>query len=185
MRYAPPTSAEPRQPDGAKGIQPSSASTLSSPVKGNFSTAVPTQPQHAFASIEVGSDPALPLKSSPPNPSQPQTTSSFSSNSPKRSLRHSCNRSRRSISPLQSLPGNPTYDTLNYYKATALCRKRGIPSAGTVKEVRNTLVQDDTNVQLGRQRVKASSHHRKRYKTEAPGEGNAREGVEKNKASET
>ena len=177
MRYAQPTSAQSRQPAGAEGIQPSPTSTLSSPVKGYFSTAVPRQPQHAPTFVVVDSDHALPLNSRPPKPSRPQTTSSSPSSSLRRSPQRSRDRSRRPVSPLQPLPGNPTYDALNYYKATALCRKRGIPSGGTVQEVRNTLVQDDTNVQLGRQRAKASSHHRKQYKTEAPGEGNTRRGV--------
>ena len=77
-------------------------------------------------------------------------------------------RTYRPVTPLTPLPGNSAYDELDYYKAAALCRQRGIPSGGNLQEVRNTLVRDDMNVKLGLEREKTSSHHRKGYKTKAP-----------------
>lgn len=79
-------------------------------------------------------------------------------------------RASRSVTPLTPLPGNATYEDLDYYKAAALCRQRGIPSGGNLQEVRNTLVKDDTNVKLGLEREKTSTHHRKGYKAKAPAE---------------
>jgi len=76
----------------------------------------------------------------------------------------------RTVVPLQPLHGNSDYTDLDYYRAAALCRKRGIPSGGNVHEVRNRLVRDDTAVSEGLPRVMASSIYRKAYKTAAPGE---------------
>ncbi|KAI4635130.1 uncharacterized protein J4E87_000079 [Alternaria ethzedia] len=76
----------------------------------------------------------------------------------------------RTVVPLQPLHGNSDYTDLDYYRAAALCRKRGIPSGGNVHEVRNRLVRDDAAVSEGLPRVMASSIYRKAYKTAAPGE---------------
>ncbi|KAI4914031.1 hypothetical protein J4E90_005751 [Alternaria incomplexa] len=75
----------------------------------------------------------------------------------------------RTAVPLQPLHGNSDYTDLDYYRAAALCRKRGIPSGGNVHEVRNRLVRDDTAMSEGLPRVMASSIYRKAYKTAAPG----------------
>ncbi|KAI4618844.1 hypothetical protein J4E83_005795 [Alternaria metachromatica] len=76
----------------------------------------------------------------------------------------------RTVVPLQPLHGNSDYTYLDYYRAAALCRKRGIPSGGNVHEVRNRLVRDDNAMSEGLPRVMASSIYRKAYKTAAPGE---------------
>ncbi|KAI4650578.1 hypothetical protein J4E93_002935 [Alternaria ventricosa] len=76
----------------------------------------------------------------------------------------------RTVVPLQPLHGNSDYTDLDYYRAAALCRKRGIPSGGNVHEVRNRLVHDDNAMSEGLPRVMASSIYRKAYKTAAPGE---------------
>lgn len=74
--------------------------------------------------------------------------------------------------PLRPPPGSSTYQYLDYFALIALCRSRNLPGNGRAPFIRNRLIQDDTNIALGRAREvrKKKTAGRKRYK-HAPPEG--------------
>lgn len=79
--------------------------------------------------------------------------------------------SRMKTAPLASLPGQPDYADYTYYEAAALGRARHIPTGGNTQEIRNRLIQDDTNVAQNKTRERSrykSAGRTRGYKTVAP-----------------
>ncbi|RMZ70459.1 hypothetical protein GMOD_00000550 [Pyrenophora seminiperda CCB06] len=165
-----PAIAEDKHSDGgAEDMEASSSSPLSSPVKDHFSAGAspPTTPPPPPSQRPLPSL-AVPLKLTTPEPNLPSCSTKRPTKDTSQRARV---RSRRHVSPLKPLPGKSTYESLDYYKAAALCRKRGICSGGNVQEVRNTLIQDDKNVQLGLQRSFQRNGHKRKKAEGAGGKG--------------
>jgi hypothetical protein len=155
------------------------------PAKGTFSTATPRSFKQQLARFRYNPDllpstipsTAIPLVSPTRKTLRPEPPDHASGASPNKTISISVSPARpspqrlrkvRTVVPLQPLHGNSDYSELDYYKAAALCRNRGITSGGNVQEVRNHLIRDDIAVHEGSPRVIASTNYRKVYKTEAP-----------------
>jgi hypothetical protein len=79
--------------------------------------------------------------------------------------------------PISPIPNHPTYASHSYYELAALCRARSLPGYGNLTVMRNRVIQDDINIEMGVEREFKVRHGRKIYKTVVP-EEEIREGAD-------
>lgn len=68
------------------------------------------------------------------------------------------------------MPSKSPYTNYNYFELAALCRERNIPSGGKAPVLRARLIQDDINMETGKEREvkKYKNSGRREYRTVAP-----------------